>query len=203
MFGLNLGDEEAAVKEEVYTLARNAPILTGRSARVSEIGLALGVFLYWRLGYSSLSDDERMHSALGILVDCRHCLHVLERRMATIPGYPIPKAFLDSYIEEELENVDSMLGSANQVSHIFAESYLLTIGKWPVSSSWELMPKLASLDVKAFSRTILKLIHEMSSPTTGEAILPTEVLNSSDVIARYGAALAPGFRIRNVKSLKR
>jgi hypothetical protein len=197
MFGSRPVLDEAAIQNEVLTLARNIPILVGRDARVPEVGLALGVFLYWRLGFLTLSGNERRDSALKILNDCRYCVHVLYRRLAAnglTP--PIPDSLVESHIESEIEEVDSMLGCVNQTSHIFAESYLVTTDQWPVMSSWERMPGLACLNMRSFSKSVLRLIGLMCSPAVAEAILPIEVVDSAGGLSRYGSNIVNGFLIR-------
>ena len=185
------------IKDEAIVLLRNAPILISRRITMVEAGLSLAVFLYWRLGYDELSRSERDDSALFILNDCAAVLHVLFRRLlagGAIP--PSPMGDVQAYINSEIEQVDSMWGAINQVSHIFAESYLVTIGCWPVQSSWEKMPRLAHLAQREFCESIYLLVRDFCSLNTAEAILPADVIRASDGPEGYGKILSSNFLVR-------
>ena len=72
--------DEAAIKGEIGALLRNVPIMVGREIGPVEAGMALGVFVYWYLGFRALSSSERSNSIFNFLNDCRSCLHILYRR---------------------------------------------------------------------------------------------------------------------------
>ena len=109
---------------------------------------------------------------------------------------PIPMEHLEAYINSQIGQVDSTWGSINQVSHIFAESYLLTIGAWPVSSSWEKMPQLAHLSQRDFCESVYILVRDFCSAQTAEAILPADVIRADDGPEGYGRILSANFLVR-------
>ena len=106
---------------------------------------------------------------------------------------------LESYVEEEVEDVPSLLGCVNQCSHIFAESYLLTTGQWPITSSWERMPTLAACTTQEFCEVLRKMISMFCSEWAASAILPMDVIHSNQRCEAFGAALANGFLIKRIQ----
>jgi hypothetical protein len=191
--------DDEAIDKEIIVLCRNVPIMTGRDIRMQEAGMALGVFLYWYLGFQVLSPSERRNSTrFNMIFDCRWSLSVMLRRMiaAGMPS-PVPNLdLLDSYIAQQIADVPSFLGCVDQCSHIFAESYLVTTDQWPTNSSWEQMPALAACSKKDFCEVVHRKIASFCSEPNAEAILPMDVVRSTDGLEMYGENLAKGFRAR-------
>jgi hypothetical protein len=189
------------IRNEIFVLTRNVPIMSGRDIGMDEVGLALGVFMYWRLGFESLSEKERIGSVLYFLNDCRWAVYALYRRLLAIGFFspPMPDNLIEPYVNQQIEDVNSLLGCVTQCADIFVESYLLSKGLWPMQSSWELMPRLAHLPCPEFYETVRGFIEQFASEKTGEAVLPMSVIRSPDHLSQYGNALAEGFLVRSAR----
>lgn len=182
-------------------LLRNAPVLVGRDVSVREMGLACGVFLYWRLGYSALTAREQKESALLFLNDCRYCIHVMYRRLVSQKILPssLPDALVGDYLEAEMDEVPSMWGATNQSSHILAESYLNTLGKFPVQSSWEPMPLCAALNDHEVGIFLRNEVGVCCSEQAAQAVFPDYTLDVPGRLSAFGPTLCQGFLVRRAK----
>src|ERR1700722_9785863 len=50
------------IDAEIFSALEDAHLLTGHEIKKQEVGIALGIFMYWRLGYEQLSREERKRS---------------------------------------------------------------------------------------------------------------------------------------------
>lgn len=197
------GDGRRAMKAEVLRVLENADILTGHPIEDVEIGLALGVFLYWRLGYEELSFSQRKCSALFLSEDCSGVQRVLFHRMVNegLIDPPVRGDQLEQLIDSQICSSETPMGAANRFGQLLAESYMTTTGDWslpPVLTGR--MPILAGLNLPTFCEAVRDLISEMTERSLADTVLPLHVIPTTGGLSKYREVLVEYFTVPTLKN---